>query len=166
MYIYEIYHVVLHADFMYFYVLCQKWRIKHVQSNNIIHQRIYSFSSKSTNSYNALKMTRQHSYARRRCIRIKMIAKLISIEFEWWVTNCPWTWCRIYIIISSVLPIRNYDTYLCVCGGGGGGGGAVWKMSSFEIWIRETVKFIFTSYFSSDVDEYVKNVSVKKFCLK
>ena len=32
MYIYEIYHVVLHADFMYFYVLCQKWRIKHVQS--------------------------------------------------------------------------------------------------------------------------------------
>ena len=32
MYIYEIYHVVLHADFMYFYVLCLKWRIKHVQS--------------------------------------------------------------------------------------------------------------------------------------
>ena len=32
MYIYEIYHVVLHADFIYFYVLCQKWRIKHVQS--------------------------------------------------------------------------------------------------------------------------------------
>ena len=32
MYIYVIYHVVLHADFMYFYSLCQKWRIKHVQS--------------------------------------------------------------------------------------------------------------------------------------
>ena len=35
MYIYEIYHVVLHADFMYFYVLCQKWRIKHVQPTNV-----------------------------------------------------------------------------------------------------------------------------------
>ena len=31
--IYVIYHVVLHADFMY-YVLCQKLRIKHVQSIN------------------------------------------------------------------------------------------------------------------------------------
>ena len=32
MYIHVIYHTVLHADFMYFNVLCHRWRITYVQS--------------------------------------------------------------------------------------------------------------------------------------